>query len=77
VNSTHLHNAERNCPNGLTTLPKSVVGERIIYPTNDAGGVDDEMKVAVRCETLDDDVLRASIWRRGNDCVFGEEIVWV
>ena len=77
MNPTHLHDTEGNSPDGLTTLPKSVVGERVIYPTDDAGGVDDETEVAVRCEALNDNKLRTSIWRRGDDCVLGEEIVGV
>lgn len=48
MNPTHLHDAEWNGPNGFATLSEAVVGERIIYPTDDAGGVDDEAKVAVR-----------------------------
>ena len=47
MNPTHLHDAEGNGPDGFTPLPEPVVGERIVYPAYDAGGVDDEAKVAV------------------------------
>lgn len=48
MNPTHLHDAKRNGSDGFTTLAESVVGERIVYPTDDAGGAYDETKVAVR-----------------------------
>ena len=40
VNLIHLHDAERYCVDGLTTFSESVVAERMVYPADDAGGVD-------------------------------------
>ena len=57
MNSTHLHDAERDCADRLTTFSESVVTERIVYSADDAGGVDYEPEVAVGREALDDDKL--------------------
>ena len=47
MNPTHLHDAERDGTNGLATFSEPVVAERIVYPADDAGGVDYESEVAV------------------------------
>ena len=39
MDPTHLHDAERDRADGFTALAKFVVGERIVYPADNAGGV--------------------------------------
>lgn len=77
MNPTHLHDAEGDRADGFSTLAEPVVAERIVYPTDNAGCVEYEPKVAVECKALNDDELRASVWRRSNDGVFGEEVMGV
>lgn len=48
MNPTHLHNTERNGANGFATFPEPMIGERVVYPADDAGVVDYEAEVAVR-----------------------------
>ena len=57
MHPAHLHNAEGNSTDGFTTISEAVVAERIIYPADDAGGVDYQAKVAVGREALEDDEL--------------------
>ena len=47
MNPTHLHDAEGDGADGFATLTEPVVAERIIYPADNAGGVDYEAEVAV------------------------------
>ena len=77
MNPTHLHDAEGDGADGLTTVSKPVVAERIVDPTNDAGRVDYEAEVAVGREALDDDELRASVLGRSEDGMLVEEVVGV
>jgi len=57
MDSAHLHNAERDRADGFSSIAKSVVAERIVYPADNAGCVEYETEVAVGRKALDDDEL--------------------
>ena len=77
MDPTHLHGPERDGADGFATFAEPVVAERIVYPADDAGGVEYEPEVTVGRKSLDDDELGAGVEGRGDDGMLGEEIVGV
>ena len=47
MDSTHLHDAERDGADGFATFAESVVAERIVYPADNARIAEYESEVAV------------------------------